>query len=283
MSISTQWVTTFDEEIARLVDETGVPPEQWKTAGRKTQKQPAGEDIAWWKGEGLAQVVAYESWLGQSNLRIATMPDGKPAVEWGATLRLHPDSVPIQMHVDLIVEAGGGKHWIIDHKTGSRIPESPHQLALYAALLRENQAMTVDIGSFFMTRKAMLTDPQLLTPWGRDYWDDITSQVRDAIEGSIFVPKIGYHCQGCGVRQFCAAVDGVNKREDPVTWDFPERYDLPPHLSWSQISSWLWCGKQYELTRLRDLQETPAVWLAAGVAVHRVIEEINLQRWEQQQ
>lgn len=40
------------------------------------------------------------------------------------------------------------------------------------------------------------------------------------------------------------------------------------HVSWSQLSSWLKCGKQYELERIIKAPQTPGVWLAGGSAVH---------------
>ena len=272
-----EWSDTFDQEIQRLVDETGVSPEGWKTAGRKTQKMPVGEDIAWWKGEGLSQVVAYQNWLAQSNLRIATMFDGKPAVEWGWIGKFHEDGIPIQMHVDVIFEAGPGRQMIVDNKTGAKVPVGHGQLALYAALIGQYAEITPEIGAYYMTRTGALTDPELLTQWDAAYWNRITTQVRAAMENDVFVPNVGWQCNGCGVSQFCAAVNGARKAEAEG------EYEIPDHLSWSQISNWLYCGKQYELTRLRRLQEQPSVWLAAGVAVHRVLEKINLAHWEAQQ
>lgn len=274
---ATEWANAFDEEIQRLVDETGISPEQWKTAGRKSQKQPVGEDVSWWRGEGLSQVVAYQDWLAQSNLRIATMYDGKPAVEWGITGKFSEDGVPVQMHVDVIFEAGPGRQMIVDNKTGSRVPVSHGQLALYAALIGQYSDVTPEIGAYYMTRTGALTEPQSLTPWDATYWDRITRQVRAAQEHDVFVPNVGWQCGGCGVSQFCAAVNGTQK--DKAEGE----YVIPDHLSWSQISSWLYCGKQYELVRLRRLQEQPSVWLAAGVAVHKVLEKINLAYWEAQQ
>lgn len=39
----------------------------------------------------------------------------------------------------------------------------------------------------------------------------------------------------------------------------------------------------YSNGRKAERAEQPSVWLAAGVAVHRELEAINLKRWEQQQ
>lgn len=50
---------------------------------------------------------------------------------------------------------------------------------------------------------------------------------------------------------------------------------MPEHFSHSQITSWLRCGKAYQLTRLVGVPERPAVYLVTGNAMHSVIEDIN--------
>lgn len=46
----------------------------------------------------------------------------------------------------------------------------------------------------------------------------------------------------------------------------------PSHLSHSQVSSWLRCGKAYQLQRLQGAPEQPTVYLPAGTAIHTAIE-----------
>ncbi len=52
----------------------------------------------------------------------------------------------------------------------------------------------------------------------------------------------------------------------------------PAHVSYSSLSDWLKCGKYWQLKRLLNLPDRPAVWNIGGHAVHRAIEE-----WERQQ
>lgn len=44
-------------------------------------------------------------------------------------------------------------------------------------------------------------------------------------------------------------------------------------LSYSQLASYAKCSKAWELARYRKVPRRPGVWLAAGTAVHRVIEK----------
>lgn len=58
---------------------------------------------------------------------------------------------------------------------------------------------------------------------------------------------------------------------------------MPEHFSHSQITSWLRCGKSYQLSRLIGAPEKPAVYLVTGNAMHTVIEDINRRFFAEQQ
>lgn len=48
---------------------------------------------------------------------------------------------------------------------------------------------------------------------------------------------------------------------------------MPAHRSYSQLSHWSECGMRYRLERIDKVPSRPGVWLPAGTAVHRCIEE----------
>lgn len=49
----------------------------------------------------------------------------------------------------------------------------------------------------------------------------------------------------------------------------------PPHRSYSQLSTFQQCPHKYYLSKVLQLPERPAVFLAAGSALHEVIEQVN--------
>lgn len=49
----------------------------------------------------------------------------------------------------------------------------------------------------------------------------------------------------------------------------------PAHRSFSQLQTWLTCQHQYYLSKIAQVPERPAVYLAAGNAVHAMLESIN--------
>ena len=53
------------------------------------------------------------------------------------------------------------------------------------------------------------------------------------------------------------------------------------YVSFSQLTTWLKCGKAYQLGRIQKVQELPAVYLAAGTAVHSACDDVDSWRIEQ--
>lgn len=58
---------------------------------------------------------------------------------------------------------------------------------------------------------------------------------------------------------------------------------LPPHRSYSQLTTWQSCPQKYYLSKVAMIPEKPAVYLAAGSAVHSMIEWLNHEFYKQQQ
>jgi hypothetical protein len=51
-----------------------------------------------------------------------------------------------------------------------------------------------------------------------------------------------------------------------------EEYNLPEHISYSAITTYIDCGFQYYLGRLLQKQEAPSVWSVGGSAFHLACE-----------
>jgi len=57
--------------------------------------------------------------------------------------------------------------------------------------------------------------------------------------------------------------------------------ELPPHRSFSQLSTWQSCPQKYYLSKVAMVPEKPAVYLAAGSAVHSMLEWLNHELYRQ--
>lgn len=53
------------------------------------------------------------------------------------------------------------------------------------------------------------------------------------------------------------------------------------HMSYSSLTSYLKCGKAYQLNRILGIQEQPAWWSIGGRAVHEATEELDRIRYKQ--
>lgn len=48
--------------------------------------------------------------------------------------------------------------------------------------------------------------------------------------------------------------------------------ELPAHISYSSLTTWLDCGWKYYLSRVKQIGEQPAWWFYGGTAVHTATE-----------
>lgn len=54
----------------------------------------------------------------------------------------------------------------------------------------------------------------------------------------------------------------------------------PAYRSYSSFTSWLSCGKAWQLSRLAEAKEQPAWWFAGGKAVHTATEAYDKRLYE---
>lgn len=57
-------------------------------------------------------------------------------------------------------------------------------------------------------------------------------------------------------------------------------YELPAHVSYSALTTYLDCGWKYYLTRVEKLTEQPTWYLAGGSAVHTATEMYDKELFE---
>lgn len=57
-------------------------------------------------------------------------------------------------------------------------------------------------------------------------------------------------------------------------------YELPAHISYSALTTYLDCGWKYYLTRIVQVDEQPAWYLVGGSAVHAATEAYDKELYE---
>jgi hypothetical protein len=210
------WVQEFDSSVRYNEEKTGVPVDLWRSAGTKTKSNPFGEDLAWWQDNGLDQVNAYWDWLHSlpSNWKIATMPDGKPGIEWGVEVEFGGSLV--KGFIDCIFEVDG-ELVLIDFKSGKKTPFGVIQLALYACAIERAHGVRPKWGGFYMTRKAEVEELVDLKWWRMPYFDYCFSAMNNSIESGYFMPIVSDACNwACSYQEQCVAVGGKESDKYPL-------------------------------------------------------------------
>ncbi len=210
--LASEWQEIWTQQLVNLERRSGVPVDDWKVGGRTSRDKPNGEDAAWWQGEGLRQAEAYVQWLEEQKWTLATMPDGRPGIEWDAIAWF--GGRPVKAIIDAVFTDGDGLI-VIDYKTG-RKRQQPPQLGLYASIIEKTQGVRPKWGGYYMSREGKVTDLFDLAPWSIDFYDYSFRAMNDSLDAGSFVPNVSDHCTWCGVREYCVAQSGRKSSEYPL-------------------------------------------------------------------
>lgn len=200
--LTSKWLEVFNSSVKKVEEQSGIPTSEWKTAGRKTAARPDGEDLSFWQNDGLKQIEAYKKWYDQSGWKIATMPDGRPGIEWSADV--HFGGTPVRFVVDAIYQVGEDLV-IVDYKTGSKTPFGIIQNGLYASGIEKMYGVRPKWGAFFMTRNGALDDLHDLSHLSIDYFEYVFSSMNDSVFRNWFPPSVGDSCRMCSFIEKCPA------------------------------------------------------------------------------
>jgi putative RecB family exonuclease len=191
----------FDRLVAEELERTEIPTSSWLTGSKKS----GDVDVAERREKGQDHVQNYIEWAEATSpdWRIATLND-RPMLEY--EFELDFGGVAVKGFIDQVVEDPEGKIYARDLKSGSRIPETPFQLAVYAQVLR-SLGIDSDEGSFVMTKNSdpkKIEHREPLGHWTKDKIDRMFQQF-DAVERlGIYIPEPGGHCRTCGVAKYCS-------------------------------------------------------------------------------
>lgn len=202
----------WHEEVKDRFEKSGVRPEEWRAAGRKSKEWPEKENADFWQAKGPEMVQAYIDWRTESedkDWRIWEPEPGKPAIELGITAPI--GGITVKGFIDRLFVTPSGELVVVDLKSGSRNPDSDLQLGFYASMVEVAYRVRPKWGAYYKAREGKLIKPlvdldylsvELLGGYLRDF--------KRATQQGIYLPVVGSHCNSCGVARYCAAVDGVD-------------------------------------------------------------------------
>lgn len=202
---ATAWQHHLDEQVER----SPAPMHEWRAGGRRSKAYPDKEDAGWWIDHGPGMVKAWGEWITrmeETGWQMWIAPGGVPAVE--LTLLVHFGQTPVKMGLDRVMVSPLGQLAVIDLKTGGREPESDLQLGFYACGMELAGLPRPSYGAYWMARKGELTQLVNLDHYTVAGITDELDQFNRALEAEVFLPKRGNHCNSCGVKFACAAMNG---------------------------------------------------------------------------
>ena len=216
------WHQALANQVNRVqMSSPDTKTDHWRRAGRPTKAKPEGENLAWWKEEGVRQLEVYSEWLRNTDMRFVEF-NGDPLIEFNVSGMLGERYV--KGYIDSVMW-DGEKNILIDYKSGSRTPFGLMQLGVYRILLKNLTGIDATHGMFWMTRKGEPTEPAELSRYTNEYVSKIFSQFHCAVENEVFIPNEGNHCFSCDVRSACYVQGGVHAYQ----WD-------PDHPSYKVTS-----------------------------------------------
>lgn len=199
------WQEAWTSELKAQMQYTDLPPEQWRSGGRKTKANPNGNDVEWWIEAGLGMVQAYADWLESSGWTFLEIA-GTPLIEADVSGTL--GGVEVRGFIDAGMITSDGEAIIVDAKSGAKMPDSHFQLGVYRALLMERFDLTVDLGAYFDLRKGEITEPVELRKYTPEYVGSIFARFKKGLASESFLPNTGQFCFTCDVRAACYAAGG---------------------------------------------------------------------------
>jgi hypothetical protein len=191
--ISTIFDAAFDAEIAKRDASLG-----WRAGGR------GKEDEAWWRKEGPVMVQRWLDWRAINPDWELWWPDPKnPGIELDLAFDLA--GVRVKGFVDRVFIDGNGSLVVVDIKTGTRVPDNPVQLALYAIGIEQVFGVRPQWGGYWMGRKGLIPALHNLDYFTNDMVGKWLTDFRKAVDNQIFLPHLTSMCKSCGVNTHCQA------------------------------------------------------------------------------
>lgn len=196
----------YDRRIAEQWEQQ-PEPSGWLTGGRTkvdTDIDRRRERVENHTREYIAYSVANED-----KFRPATLPDGRPAVEFPFEIEL--GGVIVRGAIDLILEwPETGALTIRDLKTGNKLPNDGLQLAFYALAWKKYFGDGIEYGDFFMCKNTAPTQPYFLPDYSEERLSAWMEMMHRSERSGIYLPAGGDHCRVCTVSKYCSLM-GADK------------------------------------------------------------------------
>ena len=197
----------WDREYAKAL-EAEPDISRWLTGG---VTKPVN-DVAKRLEKGREQVEAYFWYAQESEWRIWEPVEGVKAIELPFELML--GGVKVIGYIDQVVEYPDGHIRVRDLKTGTKLPDTAFQLAIYDHALDAQFGVKPGFGDYYMAKNNKETDPWNLQDYTLEKVTRWIVQMDKAVKLGHFLPNPGDACRTCTVRRYCD-FNGIDANEYP--------------------------------------------------------------------
>lgn len=213
--LETLWRVEFENQITYREEQTGIDRGKFMVSGGTKTREL--EDIAWWETQGFLMVDRWLAWQEREQAKVWKTPDGRLAIELDIVADLGRNVIAKSV-VDRVMVSADGSLGIVDLKSGNSAPDSPLQIAIakVAVEAKYDLAGAVKWGLFFKARqhKQYVID---LKRWTIPLVRNILLEYAKLRPVQAFPPRLGRHCNWCGVHDYCAAYGGtLSHTADPT-------------------------------------------------------------------
>ncbi len=210
----------LDELMKREQEKSGVPQEEWFTAGRGK-----GQGYDYWSENAPKMVANYLTWRTRTGWPIAFFGD-LPGIEFDLNVTM--EAGPIKGAPDRVFSLPNGELVVADIKSGSSTPKTVMQQGLYATLLAQEGHRRPKYGTFVKVKEdagpgAVHTTLAPLAKYDERLFNLHFGALRAQVETGTFIPNVGDNCRTCGVSASCYAAGGsLSADYDPLDPNYKE-------------------------------------------------------------
>ncbi|MFF3673597.1 RecB family exonuclease [Streptomyces sp. NPDC002120] len=171
--------------------------ENWLKGGKKSTEQDLTERFA----KVQEHVAGYIAWCetNREHEWLYTMPDGTPASE--VSFELDVNGVRVIGAIDLIIETPKGLI-VRDIKTGTKIPPSPIQLAVYRWAVERLTGILPYQADYFMTKDGKPSKPVKVDKYSWAMVESWFKHLEAGVQNNVFPANPG-ECFPCTVKNSC--------------------------------------------------------------------------------
>ncbi|WP_424216379.1 PD-(D/E)XK nuclease family protein (plasmid) [Streptomyces sp. BI20] len=174
--------------------------DNWLRGGKKSTE----DDLTQRFQKVYEHVEGYIRWCetNRDHEWLYVFPDGKPGVE--VPFEIIVNGVPVKGAIDLIIETSNGIK-LRDVKTGTKIPPSPIQLAVYRWAVKELTGQLPYEADYFMTKDFRPSKPVNVSHYTREMVETWFRNFETGVQNEVYVPNPG-QCFPCTVKNACSFV-----------------------------------------------------------------------------